>query len=198
MVSRATLHNQDEIQRKDIRIGDLVFVRRAGDVIPEVVSVVSQARAHRATRTFIFPTHCPICQAPIERFLDEAVARCTGGLHCVAQLKGAIAHFASRQAANIDGLGEKLIDQMVESGRVKTLADLYLHIDHGYLASLDRMGKKSADNLLAALSGSKNITLARFIYGLGIRNVGQQTAKDLKNRLKKSNTQGGLRNGLNS
>ena len=179
IVSNATLHNQDEIQRKDIRIGDLVFVRRAGDVIPEVVSVVSQARAHRATRAFIFPTHCPICQAPIERFLDEAVARCTGGLHCVAQLKGAIAHFASRQAANIDGLGEKLIDQMVESGRVKTLADLYLHIDHGYLASLDRMGKKSADNLLAALSGSKKITLARFIYGLGIRNVGQQTAKDL-------------------
>ena len=179
MVSNATLHNEDEIKRKDINIGDTVLIRRAGDVIPEVVSVVIEKRDMHRVREFIFPTHCPVCDSLIERLENEAVARCTGGLHCPAQLQGAISHFVSRKMLDIEGIGTKLIEQVTTDGRVKTVADLYLKLDKSYLQSLDRMGEKSADNILAAIEKSKKTTLAKLIYGLGIRNVGEQTAKDL-------------------
>jgi DNA ligase, NAD-dependent len=176
-VTNATLHNEDEIRRKDVRIGDTVIVRRAGDVIPEVVAVVPEKRPILAPE-FVMPKTCPVCGSHVARAEDEAVARCTGGLYCPAQLKQAILHFASRRALDIEGLGEKLVDQLVERELVKTPADLY-RLGMNTLANLERMAEKSARNLLDALDKSKRTTLARFIYALGIRNVGETTAKDL-------------------
>ena len=176
-VTNATLHNEDELRRKDIRIGDTVIVRRAGDVIPEVVSVVLENRPANA-RQFVMPTLCPECDSHIIRLADEAVARCTGGLICPAQRKQAITHFASRRALDIEGMGEKLADLLVEANLVKSLDDIY-KLDVATLANLERMAQKSAQNVVDALSKSKKTTLARFIYGLGIRNVGEATAKDL-------------------
>ncbi len=176
-VTNATLHNEDEVRRKDIHIGDTVSVRRAGDVIPEVVSVVIEKRPVHARR-FEMPTACPECGSHILRQADEAVARCTGGLFCPAQRKQAITHYASRRAMDIEGLGEKLVDQLVEANLVHTLADIY-KLDLNTLSNLDRMATKSAQNILDALDKSKTTTLARFIYALGMRNVGEATAKDL-------------------
>ncbi|WP_321841572.1 NAD-dependent DNA ligase LigA [Paraburkholderia bannensis] len=176
-VTNATLHNEDEVRRKDIRIGDTVIVRRAGDVIPEVVSALLERRQEDA-REFVMPTECPVCGSRIERLPDEAIARCTGGLFCPAQRKQALWHFAQRRALDIDGLGEKIIDQLVEQNLVRTPADLF-NIGFATLAELDRMADKSAQNLLDSLEKAKSTTLARFIYALGIRQVGESTAKDL-------------------
>lgn len=176
-VTNATLHNEDEIRRKGVLIGDWVNVRRAGDVIPEIVSVVLSRRPQDA-REFVMPVVCPVCGSHIVRLPDEAVARCTGGLFCPAQRKQALWHFASRRAMDIDGLGEKLIEQLVDESLVHNPADLY-RLGLLSLANLDRMAEKSAGNLLAAIEHSKHTTLARFIYALGIRHVGEQTAKDL-------------------
>jgi len=176
-VTNATLHNEDEIRRKDVRIGDYVVVRRAGDVIPEVVAVVLQRRPGNA-RKFVMPTECPVCGSSVERPEGEAVARCTAGLFCPAQRKQALRHFASRRAMDIEGLGEKLIDQLVDSELVKSAGDFYT-LDAPALANLERMGEKSAANIVSAIAASKETTLERFIYALGIRNVGEQTAKDL-------------------
>ncbi len=178
-VTNATLHNEDEIARKDIRIGDTVIVRRAGDVIPEVVAAVPERR-NGQERRFVMPSRCPVCRSHVVRSEEEAVARCSGGLYCPAQHKQALLHFASRRAMDIDGLGEKLVDQLVASDIVKTPADLY-KLGLVALASLERMGEKSAANLLSAIEASKTTTLARFIFALGIRNVGEATAKDLAN-----------------
>lgn len=178
-VTNATLHNEDEIRRKDVRIGDIVIVRRAGDVIPEVVSVVLAQRPE-STRLFSMPQSCPECGSHIDRPQDEAVARCTGGLYCPAQRKHAMTHFASRRAMDIEGLGEKLVNQLVEGNLVHHLDDIY-KLDLTTLAGLERMAEKSAQNVLDALQKSKATTLARFIFGLGIRNVGEATAKDLAN-----------------
>jgi DNA ligase (NAD+) len=176
-VTNATLHNEDEVRRKDVRIGDVVVVRRAGDVIPEVVRVVTEKRpAH--VRLFQMPERCPVCQSQVRRLPAEAVARCTAGLFCPAQRKQALLHFASRRALDIDGLGEKAVDQLVDGGYVKTPADLYRLTVEG-LAALERMGEKSAGNLVAAIDRSRTTTLARLVYGLGIRNVGESTARDL-------------------
>ena len=176
-VTNATLHNLDEIIRKDVRVGDTVVVRRAGDVIPEVASVIMEKRPQNAL-IFQMPPHCPICHSHAVRLIDEAVYRCTGGLFCPAQRKQAILHFASRRAMNIEGLGEKLVDQMVDQAIVHTPADLY-RLGLAALANLERMAQKSAGNILQAIEKSKQTTLARFIYALGIRNVGETTAKDL-------------------
>lgn len=176
-VTNATLHNEDEIRRKDIRIGDTVVVRRAGDVIPEVVSAMLDRRPADA-REFVMPTECPVCGSAIERLPDEAIARCTGGLFCPAQRKQALWHFAQRRALDIDGLGEKIIDQLVELNLVRTPADLF-NLGFATLAELDRFAEKSAQNLLDSLEKAKHTTLARFIYALGIRHVGESTAKDL-------------------
>ncbi|MBB3256553.1 DNA ligase (NAD+) [Paraburkholderia bannensis] len=176
-VTNATLHNEDEVRRKDIRIGDTVIVRRAGDVIPEVVSALLERRPEDA-REFVMPTECPVCGSRIERLPDEAIARCTGGLFCPAQRKQALWHFAQRRALDIDGLGEKIIDQLVEQNLVRTPADLF-NLGFATLAQLDRMADKSAQNLLDSLEKAKSTTLARFIYALGIRQVGESTAKDL-------------------
>lgn len=176
-VTNATLHNADEISRKDVRIGDTVIVRRAGDVIPEVVSVVLAQRPAQ-TRRFVMPDHCPACGARAVRPEGETVARCTGGLFCPAQRKQALLHFASRRAMDIEGLGEKLVNQLVDNAIVRTPADLYA-LGIAALANLARMAEKSAGNILAAIEKSKQTTLARFIYALGIRNVGEATAKDL-------------------
>lgn len=176
-VTNATLHNEDEVRRKDIRVGDTVIIRRAGDVIPEIVQVVKQQRPKRTT-TFKMPARCPVCGSDVERIEGEAVARCSGGLFCIAQQIQAIIHFASRRAMNIDGLGDKLIEQLVEKGLVKNVADLY-RLTHEQLASLDRMADKSADNIIKALQKSKETTLSRFIYALGIREVGEATAREL-------------------
>jgi len=176
-VTNATLHNEDEIRRKDVQIGDTVSVRRAGDVIPEVVSVVLEKRPANARR-FEMPHVCPECGSHILKPADEAVARCTGGLFCPAQRKQAIIHFASRRAMDIEGLGEKLVDQLVEANLVHNLADIYV-LDLATLSSLERMAAKSAQNILDALQRSKTTTLARFIYALGMRNVGESTSKDL-------------------
>jgi DNA ligase (NAD+) len=176
-VTNATLHNEDEVRRKDVHIGDTVSIRRAGDVIPEVIGVVLERRPANARR-FEMPLACPQCGSHILKPAGEAVARCTGGLFCPAQRKQAITHFASRRAMDIEGLGEKLVDQLVEANLVHTLADIYqLNLDT--LSNLDRMATKSAQNLLDALEHSKKTTLARFIYALGMRNVGEATAKDL-------------------
>ncbi|MFO7305314.1 MAG: NAD-dependent DNA ligase LigA [Gammaproteobacteria bacterium] len=176
-VSNATLHNMDEVRRKDIRIGDTVVVRRAGDVIPEVVKVILDRRPPNA-RIVELPAHCPVCGADVEREEGEAIARCTGGLFCPAQRKESLRHFASRRALDIDGLGTKIIDQLVDRGLVRNPADLYaLTVEQ--LASLERMGEKSAAKLVAALERSKNTTLPRFLYALGIRDVGEATAAAL-------------------
>lgn len=177
-VTNATLHNEDEVRRKDIRIGDTVVVRRAGDVIPEVVAHVPERRVAEA-REFVMPASCPVCGSPIVRLEDEAVARCSGGwTHCSAQRKGGLMHFVSRRAIDIEGMGDQLIEQLVDKGLVKTAADLYC-LDFDRLCALDRMAAKSARNVLDALEKSKQTTFARFIYSLGIRHVGESTAKAL-------------------
>ncbi len=176
-VTNATLHNEDEVRRKDVRIGDTVIVRRAGDVIPEVVSVVPEKRPILAPE-FVMPKKCPVCGSAVEKPEDEAIARCSGGLFCPAQRKQALLHFASRRAMDIEGLGEKLVEQLVDNAVIKTPADLY-KLGVLALANLERMAEKSAANLLAAIDKSRHTTLARFIYALGIRNVGEATAKDL-------------------
>ena len=176
-VTNATLHNEDEVLRKDLCIGDTVVVRRAGDVIPEVVRVLPERRPAVARR-FVMPPTCPVCGSQVVRHPDEAVARCSGGLYCPAQRKQALLHFASRRALDIEGLGDKLVEQLVECGIVRTPADLY-RLGLLALANLERMAEKSAGNLLASIEQSKQTTLARFIYALGIRNVGEATARDL-------------------
>jgi len=176
-VTNATLHNEQEVARRDVRVGDTVVVRRAGDVIPEVVSVILERRPP-GTQPFRMPTRCPVCGSAVERLEQEAIARCTGGLVCAAQRKQALLHFASRRALDIEGLGERLVDQLVDSGRVRTPADLF-HLDQAALMALDRMGEKSAANLLQAIEKSRNTSLDRFIYALGIRHVGESTAQAL-------------------
>ena len=177
LVSNATLHNMDEISRKDIRIGDTVILRRAGDVIPEVVSIVKDKRQSN-TEKIELPQVCPVCKSKVICAEGEAVARCTGGLYCSAQRKEAIKHFASRRAMDIDGLGDKIVDQLVQSELVDHVDDLYkLSLDD--LSSLVRMGGKSAQNLLDALEKSKQTTLPKFLYALGIREVGEATARNL-------------------
>ena len=184
-VSNATLHNEDETRRKDVRIGDTVIVRRAGDVIPEVVGVVLDRRPAQVGESFdlfkLLHGHCPVCGSTIVREEGEADWRCTGGLFCPAQRKQALLHFASRRALDIEGLGDKLVEQLVDEGIVSTPADLYdkRRLNLQTLAELERMGEKSAKNLLEAIEHSRRTTLARFIYALGIRNVGEATAKDL-------------------
>jgi len=176
-VTNATLHNEDEVHRKDVRVGDTVIVRRAGDVIPEVLRVVAGKRKSDVP-VYHLPRKCPACGSAVIRLPDEAIARCSGGLVCPAQRKQALWHFASRRALDIDGLGEKLIEQLVDADIVHGPAELYgLGLEE--LSGLDRMGEKSAQNLLAAIEKSKRTTLRRFIYALGIRNVGEATAKDL-------------------
>jgi DNA ligase (NAD+) len=176
-VTNATLHNEDEVRRKDVRIGDTVIVRRAGDVIPEIVRVVPDKRPADA-RPFVMPSKCPECGSAIVRLPDEAVARCEGGLVCPAQRKQALLHFASRRAMDIEGLGQKLVDQLVDGGVVHTPADLY-KLGLANLAALERMADKSAGNVVAAIEKSRATTLARFIFALGIRQVGEATARDL-------------------
>jgi len=176
-VSNATLHNMDEVVRKDVRIGDTVVVRRAGDVIPEVARVLAERRPAGA-REVQLPTHCPVCAAPVERDADAAVARCTGGYRCSAQRKERLRHFASRRALDIEGVGEKLVDQLVEAALVESPADLY-RLEAATLANLERMGPKSAENIIGALQKSKATTLARFLFALGIRDVGEATAAAL-------------------
>ncbi|MEO8345781.1 MAG: NAD-dependent DNA ligase LigA [Betaproteobacteria bacterium] len=176
-VTNATLHNEDEVRRKDIHVGDTVIVRRAGDVIPEVVRVLLEYRSKDAA-AFVMPTICPECGSAIERLPDEAIARCTGGLVCPAQRKQSLLHFAGRRALDIEGMGDKLVDQLVDAGLVHTPADIY-KLGLARLSALDRMADKSARNVIAAIEKSKNTTLARFIFGLGIRHVGEATAKDL-------------------
>lgn len=176
-VSNATLHNQDEINRLGIKIGDTVVIRRAGDVIPQVVSVVLANRPDDA-REIEFPRYCPECDSQIERLEQEAVSRCTGGLICPAQLKESLKHFASRKALDVDGLGDKIVDQLVDLGHVKTPADFFT-LDALTIASMERMGDKSAVNLVNALQNAKQTTLPRFLYSLGIREVGEATANNL-------------------
>ena len=177
-VTNATLHNEEEAQRKDVRIGDTVIVRRAGDVIPEVVATVLDKRPEN-TQQFVLPAVCPICASPIVKLEDEAIARCSGGwVKCAAQRKGGLFHFASRKALNVEGLGEQLIEQLVDKNVVTTAADFY-KLGLMALAELDRMAEKSAQNVIDALELSKSTSLPRFIYALGIRHVGEATAKDL-------------------
>ncbi|MBD2792966.1 NAD-dependent DNA ligase LigA [Xenorhabdus szentirmaii] len=176
-VSNATLHNADEIERLGLRIGDTVIIRRAGDVIPQVVGVVHEDKLTERQEV-IFPEHCPVCGSDIERVEGEAVARCTGGLFCGAQRKEALRHFVSRRAMDVDGMGEKIIEQLVDKEYVKTPADLF-RLTAGKLTGLERMGPKSAQNVINALEKSKKTTFARFIYSLGIREVGEATAANL-------------------
>lgn len=176
-VSNATLHNMDEIERKDVRVGDFVIVRRAGDVIPEVARVVLDQRPAHA-QVITLPSQCPVCGSEVKRSEEGAVARCTGGLYCPAQVKEAIKHFASRRAMNIDGLGDKLVEQFFEQGLIRHIDDLY-RLTVEQIAALERMGEKSAENIIAALNASKSTTLERFIYALGIRDAGESTAKAL-------------------
>ena len=176
-VSNATLHNQDEINRKDVRVGDTVIIRRAGDVIPEVVQIVLSKRPDN-TQPFIIPSLCPICDSVAERIEGEAVMRCTAGLYCPAQRKEAIKHFASRKAMDIDGLGDKIVEQLVDEDLIDDPADLFrLTIEQ--LAALERMGNKSAENLVNAIQTAKQTKFARFLYSLGIREVGEATARSL-------------------
>lgn len=177
LVSNATLHNADEIERLGLRIGDKVVIRRAGDVIPQVVGVVESERPED-TKEIVFPTHCPVCNSDVERVEGEAVARCTGGLICGAQRKEALKHFVSRRALDVDGMGDKIIDQLVEKEYVHTPADLF-NLTAGKLTGLDRMGPKSAQNVVDALEKAKETTFARFLYALGIREVGESTAANL-------------------
>ena len=176
-VTNATLHNEDEARRKDVRIGDTVIVRRAGDVIPEVVSVVVEKRFQDA-QLFTMPSHCPVCNSLAVREEGEADYRCTGGLYCRAQRKQAILHFAHRRAVEIEDLGDKLVEQLVDAGIVNTLPDLY-KLGLSALSQLDRMAEKSAANVLAGIEKSKNTSLPKFLFGLGIRHVGEATAKEL-------------------
>lgn len=176
-VTNATLHNEDEVRRKDVRIGDMVVVRRAGDVIPEVVASLPALRPSTA-REFIMPKRCPVCGSAVERLEDEAASRCTGGLFCAAQRKQSLTHAAGRKALDIEGLGEKLVDQLVESGRVKSLADIYT-LNVLELSSYERMGRKSAENLVQAIDKARQPELERLIFALGIRHVGETTARDL-------------------
>lgn len=176
-VSNATLHNMDEVRRLDVHIGDTVFIRRAGDVIPQVVKVVPEKRPAGA-KEVILPAHCPVCDSDIVQIEGEAVARCSGGLYCPAQRKEAIRHYASRKALDIEGLGDRLIEVLVDEGMVGTVADLY-RLTRFQISSLDRMGDKSAGNLIAAIDRSRNPVLWRFLYALGIREVGEATAKSL-------------------
>ena len=178
-VSNATLHNQDEIDRLDIRKGDSVIVRRAGDVIPQIVSVIKSKRQGKPRR-FYLPRTCPVCGSEAVRFNEEAVTYCTGGLFCEAQRKEAIKHFASRRAMNIDGLGDKLVEQLVDEDLIHTISDLY-HLDLDKLINLDRMAEKSAKNLIDSLTKSKITTLAKFVFALGIHSVGETTAQTLAN-----------------
>ena len=173
-VSNATLHNMDEVRRKDVRVGDKVIIRRAGDVIPEIIKTVLTLGSKR-NKPILAPAKCPECQSDVVQIEGEAIIRCSGGLYCPAQRKGAIKHFASRSAMHIDGLGERLAEQLVNAKLISTVKDLY-HLKKDQLISLQRMGDKSADNLLTAIENSKNTTLARFIYALGIREVGEATA----------------------
>jgi DNA ligase (NAD+) len=177
MVSNATLHNMDEIERKDIRIGDTVIVRRAGDVIPEIVAPVIQQREGKLRRPRM-PSRCPVCNSEVIQQSGQAAYRCVGGLVCAAQRKEAIKHYASRKAMDIEGLGDKLVEQMVEQGMIESVADLY-HLEPEQVAGLERMAEKSAQNLLQALEQTKTTSLARFIYALGIREVGEATAEAL-------------------
>ena len=176
-VSNATLHNMDEVLRKDVRIGDTVVVRRAGDVIPEVARVMLERRPADA-RPIVMPAACPVCASPVQREGDEAVARCTGGYRCSAQRKERLRHFASRRALDIEGLGEKLVEQLVDAGLAQSPADIFV-LSQQSLAELDRMGEKSADNLLRAIERAKHTTFARFLFALGIRDVGEATAANL-------------------
>ncbi|MCC2607316.1 NAD-dependent DNA ligase LigA [Planctobacterium marinum] len=181
-VSNATLHNQDEVARLQVKIGDTVIIRRAGDVIPQVVSVVQEQRPDDA-RDVVFPVACPECDSHVERLDEEAVLRCTGGLICPAQLKESLKHFASRKAMDIDGLGDKLVVQLVDMGLVKTPADFF-RLDVAPIAAMERMGEKSATNIINALDKAKQTTLPRFLYSLGIREVGEATAANLANHFK--------------
>jgi DNA ligase (NAD+) len=176
-VTNATLHNESELRRKDVRVGDTVVVRRAGDVIPEVVAVRAEKRPE-GSREYQFPKQCPVCGSAVVKAEEEAVHRCSGGLYCPAQRKQALLHFASRRAMNIEGLGERIVDQLVDKGMVHNPADLY-RLSVSQLENLERMGEKSAANLVAELERSRNTTLERLIYALGIRNVGESTARDL-------------------
>ena len=176
-VTNATLHNEGELRRKDVRVGDTVVVRRAGDVIPEVVEVRLASRPAGAS-VFQMPAKCPVCASAVVKNEDEAAHRCSGGLYCPAQRKQALLHFASRRAMNIEGLGEKIVDQLVDKDMVHTPADLY-GLSPEKLENLDRMGRKSATNLVAELERSRDTTLERLIYALGVRNVGETTARDL-------------------
>jgi DNA ligase (NAD+) len=176
-VSNATLHNSDEVERLGVKIGDTVIIRRAGDVIPQIVSAVIDQRPSNA-QDIIFPSSCPVCDSPTVRVEGEATIRCSGGLICPAQIKQAIKHYVSRKAMDVDGLGDKLVEQLVELGHITSVADLYdLRVEQ--LASMERMGEKSAINVISALEKSKKTTLARFIYSLGIREVGEATARNL-------------------
>jgi len=176
-VTNATLHNEEEMRRKDIHIGDFVTVRRAGDVIPEVVQVLLDKR-RSDVRPYIFPTVCPECGSDVAKPVGESIARCSGGLICPAQLRQSLVHFASRRAMNIDGLGEKIVDQLIGAGAVGTPADLY-YLKHSEISALQRFGEKSAENLLYSINASKRTTLPRLIFALGIRNVGESTARDI-------------------
>jgi DNA ligase (NAD+) len=176
-VSNATLHNIDELRRKDVRVGDTIVIRRAGDVIPEVVRVITERRPAKTSQVRL-PQKCPVCGSAVEREEDEAIARCTGALTCPAQLKESLRHFASRRALDIEGMGSKLIDQLVDSGLVRNAADLF-KLDVKQLADLDRMGERSASNLVESLEHSKQTTFARFLHALGIRDVGEATAESL-------------------
>ena len=178
-VSNATLHNRDEIERLGVRIGDVVIIRRAGDVIPQIAKVVLDKRPLNA-EIIIFPERCPVCQSSVQRNDGEAVARCSGGLFCGAQIKEAIKHFASRKAMDIDGLGDKLVELMVDESIIFSVADLY-ELHESRLVGLERMAQKSASNLVAAIDVSKQTTLAKFLYALGIREVGEATAQTLAN-----------------
>ena len=177
-VTNATLHNQDEVERKDVRVGDAVIVRRAGDVIPEVVRVLPERRPE-GTRPFVLPGECPVCGAPALRSEGESAVRCSAGISCPAQRRQAIIHFASRRALDIEGLGDKLVEQLVERNMIESVVDLYDRLDAEALAALERMAEKSASNLIEALGRSRQTTLPRFLYGLGIRDVGEATAAAL-------------------
>ena len=181
-VTNATLHNADEVQRKDVRAGDTVVVRRAGDVIPEVVRVLLESRPQE-THRFSMPENCPVCGSPVERTEGETVVRCTGGLHCRAQSIQSIIHFASRRAMDIEGLGDKLVEQLFDTGLLRNVADLY-KLEREKVAALDRMGEKSSENLLRAVSASRHTRLNRFLYALGIREVGETTASNLARHFK--------------
>lgn len=178
-VSNATLHNRDEVQRLDARIGDTVIIRRAGDVIPQVVSIIQERRLS-GSQPVVFPTVCPVCASPISEIPGEATLRCSGGLICSAQRKEAIKHYVSRKAMDVDGLGDKLVEQLVDIGYVDSLVNLY-QLEAEKVAAMERMGEKSAANVLAAIEASKQTSLARFIYALGIREVGEATARNLAN-----------------